>query len=111
MAELVPKLEGELCPVRTCSSKTYRNPPTGGTLKIGLWVIRSMIDIDAGKLSFRAVPPNFACRGLQCRRNIMGTNISKSVSLHLNMEVSRAVRHSHFAVCGKTDCGKKSRLD
>ena len=60
MAELVPKLEGELCPVRICSSKTYPNSPTLGALKIGLRMIRSMIDIDAGKLSSRAVAPNFA---------------------------------------------------
>jgi hypothetical protein len=63
MAELVPKLEGELCPVRILGSKTYRNSPARGTLKIGLRVIGSMIDIDAGKLSSWAAPPNFTGSG------------------------------------------------
>jgi len=64
MAELMAKLEGELCPVRICSIKTYRNSATRGALEIGLRVIRSMVNIDAGKLSSWAVAPNFTASGL-----------------------------------------------
>jgi hypothetical protein len=98
VAELVRKLKTVLRPTSIPSCQTDRNAAPPVSLKVGLRMISPVIDVDPAKLRSGTIPPNLSgCRN-QDGRNFSGCGISKTLTLHLDIERPRIFLRRQYTI-------------
>src|ERR1700745_1606064 len=111
MAELVGKLKAVLGPVSALCGQANRNTTARCAVEIGLRMIGPMINVDAGKLSLRAITPKFECHRLKERCDIFRAGRSKPAGLYTDIKLARTIGCSQRAVGQEQKASENGKIN